>query len=433
MEHGIDPSRQLVRAISRWELVGVSVNGVIGSGIYLLPAATAALLGPMSVWAVVLAGGAVALVSFCFAEASSYFDEPGGAYVYTREAFGPFVAFEVGWLTWLARIASVASLANGLALATAYVWPAASSEFGARALLIAFSITLLTWINVIGVKEGARTSVLLVLAKMIPLVLFVLVGLFFVDSSRAIAITSVRAENLSEATLLLLFAYGGFENAPAAAGECKNPRRDVPFALVVTIAIVTAVYTAVQFVAMGTLAGIAEAKAPLAEAAAAFMGRGGAVLMSIGAIVSILGNIANTTLTGPRYAFALAQDGYGPAALARVHAKYRTPAVAIVAQSMIALVLALTGSFVELAMLSVIARLATYMGTAAAVPFLRRKLGGRGNDFQLRGGATIPVLSVLLTLVFIASAEAANLIAGAIAMVVGAVIYAFRGNPRRLG
>ena len=427
-----DPGRPLVRAVSRWQLVGLSVNDVIGSGVYLLPAAAAALLGPMSVWAVVAAGIAVFLLVLCFAEASSYFDEPGGGYLYTREAFGAFIGFEVGWMTWLARIASVASLSNGLALATAYVWPAAGEQTWTRALIIIGSLALLTWINVVGVKEGARTAVFLVIAKTLPLLLFIGVGVFFMDWGRALATGSIETGNLGEASLLLLFAYAGFENAPAAAGEYKNPQRDVPFALLTMILIITLIYSAVQLVAQGTLPGLAQAESPLAEAAALFMGGVGAMIMTVGAIISIFGNIANTTLIGPRYAFALAQDGFGPRAMASVHPTYRTPWVAVIAQSTIALALALTGSFVQLAMLSIIARLATYIGTAAAVPFLRKKYGAtRGSGFRLPGGPTIPILALLVSLAFLSSAEMKNLVAGAIALAVGAVIYAMRRKPAR--
>src|SRR5690606_19613652 len=146
------------------QLVGISINDVIGSGVYLLPAAAAALLGMSSILGVVLAGMAVALLVLCCAEAASYFDEPGGAYLYTREAFGSFIGFEVGWMTWLARVASIASLSNGFALAMAFLWPAAA-EGMTRVLVIALLIAILTWINVVGVKQGARTAVALVIAK----------------------------------------------------------------------------------------------------------------------------------------------------------------------------------------------------------------------------------------------------------------------------
>jgi amino acid transporter len=425
------PQPALVRAVSRWEIVGLAINDVIGSGVYLLPAAAAALLGATSVWAVVLAGLAVALLVLCFAEASSYFDEPGGGYLYTREAFGRFVGFEVGWMTWLARVASIASLSNGFALATAYLWPAAATEFWPRAIVITLPLVLLTWINVVGVKAGARTAVVLVIAKTLPLLLFIAVGIFFVDWSRVAAFETPRPGVLGEAALLLLFAYAGFENTPAAAGEYRNPRRDVPFALLTMILIVTVLYTAVQVVALGTLPGLAEAASPLAESAALFMGAAGALVMTLGAMISIEGNVGNTMLVGPRYLFALASDGYGPRALAGVHPRWHTPAAAIITQGALSLVLALSGSFVQLAMLSIIARLATYIGTAAAVPVLRRRFGGRPDAVRLPGGPTIPIAAVLLSLVFLSSAETGNLIAGVVGLAIGVIIYVFRQPPRR--
>ncbi|MGH7458412.1 MAG: APC family permease [Longimicrobiaceae bacterium] len=415
----------LVRAVSRWEIVGLALNDVIGSGVYLLPAAAALLLGPASVWAVVLAGCAVALLVLCFAEAASYFDEPGGGYLYTREAFGAFVGFEVGWMTWLARVSSVASLSAGFALATGFLWPAAD-EGWTRAALISLLLTLLTWINVVGVKPGARVAVGLTIAKVLPLLFFVAVGVFFVDWSRLAVAEPPSPGAIGEAALLLLFAYAGFENTAAPAGEYKNPRRDVPFALLAMITVVTILYTLVQGVALGTLPGLAESTSPLAESAVLFAGVWAGTLMAVGAMVSIGGNVGNTTLVGPRYLFALARDGFGPRALARVHPSYRTPAAAIVTQSVVALVLALSGSFVALAMLSIIARLATYVGTAAALPVLRKRFAGRPGAIRLPGGYLIPAAALALCLVFLASATSKNLLAGGAGLLAGAVIYRFR-------
>lgn len=415
----------LVRAVSRWQLVGLSINDVIGSGIYLLPAAAAALLGNASTLAVIAAAIAVTLLVLCFAEAASYFDEPGGAYIYTREAFGSFIGFEVGWMTWLARIASIASLANGFALATAFLWPEAASGFP-RAALITAALALLTWINVVGVKQGAGAAVGFTLLKLIPILVFVGFGIFFVDWSRVSNLSLPPTSAFGEAALLLLFAYAGFENLPAAAGEYKNPRRDVPFALITMIITVTLLYTLVQLVALGTHPELATSRAPLAESAARFAGSGAALLLTVGAMVSIMGNISNTTLMGPRYLFALAQDGYGPKLLAHVHPRYRTPANAILVLMAIALILAVTGSFVQLALLSIIARLTTYIGTAAAIPVLRRRFAHRSDAFRLPGGATIPIAALLVCLVFLASTQPRNLIAGAIALAIGAVIFKFR-------
>lgn len=410
------------RVASRWEIVAFSINDVIGSGVYLLPAAAATILAGASVWAVVLAGFAVALLVLCFAEASSYFDRPGGAYLYTRTAFGEIIGFEVGWMTWLARVASIASLSVGFAQALSYFWSGAASGWG-RALAITIPLLGLTLINALGVKGGVRTAVFLAISKTVPLLIFVTAGVFAMSRDTLAANSAApRHGSLGEAALLLLFAYAGFENTPAPAGEFKNPKRDVPFALIAQIVIVTLIYTGVQFIGLGTLPGVAKSQTPLADAARVFLGSWGGWLMTFGAVVSILGTNSNTVLAGPRYLYALAADGFGPRALASLHPQFRTPILAIVLQTAIALPLALSGTFVGLAALSVVARLATYLGTALAVPVLRRKFRGTPNAIRIPGGWLIPAAAALLCIVLASSAERRNLIAGAIALVVGLVI-----------
>jgi len=428
--HAADPAMPtLVRAVSRWQIVGLSVNDVVGSGIYLLPAAVAGLLGAGGVWAILLAGIAVALLVLCYAQASSYFDQPGGSYLYAREAFGSFVGFEIGWMTWLTRVASAAALSSGLAMAIAHLWPPAAGGWASRAIIIG-SLLLLTWVNVIGIRSATRTAVVLVVAKMLPLLFFIVVGVFFVDWSRGLAVEAPPLQNLGQGALLLMFAYAGFENTPAAAGEYKNPRRDVPFALLTMITLVTLTYAAVQVVAQGTLPGLAEADSPLAAAAGTFAGPVAAVLLTIGAVVSILGTNSNTMLFGPRYLYALAADGYGPRALTRVHPRFRTPSAAIILQGGLALVLALSGSFVELALLSVVARLFTYLGTTASLLVLRKRFAHRADAFHLPGGPLIPILAMLMSLGLLAAATLANLVAAAVALIVGAVVYRFRRAPQ---
>lgn len=427
MEPQDQDSTGLRRVVSRWQVVGLALNDVVGSGVYLLPAAAAALLGPFSLWAVLVAGLAVLLVVLCFAEASSHFDGPGSAYLYARTAFGDFIGFEVGWMTWLARVSSVASLSAGFALALSYIWPAAESGWG-RGLAISLPLITLTAINVVGVRSGVRAAMFLVIAKLVPLLMFVFTGIFFVSFD---TLTGQPAGDgqLGQAALLLLFAYAGFENTAAPAGEYRDPKRDVPFALLAHIAVVTAIYFGVQLVALGTLPGVAQSPTPLADAAAGFLGSWAGWVMTIGAALSILGSKSNTVLAGPRYLYALASDGYGPAFLGRVHPRYKTPAAAIVLQTAIALPLALTGSFVALAALSVVARLSTYLGTAAALPVLRRKLPT--SSVRLPGGPTIPLAAAALSIGLAASAGVRNLLAAAVALVVGAGIYRFRRTNGR--
>ncbi|MCW0392360.1 APC family permease [Xanthomonas sacchari] len=424
------PAPGLVRAVSRWQIVGLSINDVIGSGIYLLPAATVALLGPLSLWAVLLAGVAVALLVLCYAQAASYFDEPGGSYLYAREAFGRFAGFEIGWMIWLTRISSAAALSNGLADAVVRFWPAAAGG-GARLAIVIGSLGLLTAINVIGVKSAARTGVALVIGKLVPLLLFVAIGVFYVDWSWAFSGKTPDPHdvgNLGEAALLLLFAYAGFENIPAAAGEYRNPRRDVPFALITMIVTVTLIYAAVQVVAQGTLPNVAQSATPLADAASGFGGEALALILTVGATISILGTTSNTVMLGPRFLFALAKDGYGPAFLARVHPRFRTPAAAILLQGVLSLALALSGSFVQLALLSMVTRLFAYIGTAAAVLVLARRYRDRPGALRLPGGPLIPLAALLLALALLLSASWQNLAAAGVALLVGALFYRF---PRK--
>jgi amino acid transporter len=192
------------------------------------------------------------------------------------------------------------------------------------------------------------------------------------------------------------------------------------------IALVTLLYVGVQLVVLGTLPGVRYESSAVAEAAGSFLGSGGLRLLTLAAVVSIGGNIGNTILVGPRYLFALAADGFGPRSLARIHPVYRTPYIAILTLSGAALLPALSGTFVQLAMLSIVARLTTYLGTAAAVPILRRKLEAPPGAFRLPGGAIIPILAILLSLAFLMSADWRNLLAGAIALAVGGIIYRHR-------
>jgi amino acid transporter len=321
----------------------------------------------------------------------------------------------------------VASLSNGFAQAMTYLWPGAGSGAD-RLLIVAQPLVVLTWINVIGVKQGARVAVGFTIAKILPLLLLIGAGILALDRSRLFPVPAPDIGNLGRAALLLLFAYAGFENTPAAAGEYKDPRRDVPFALITMLVVVTLLYTLVQLVALSILPDLAQRTggAPLADAATMLLGTGAGLLLTAGAAISIGGNIGSSMLAGPRYLYALAVDGFGPRYLAAVHPRYRTPAAAIVTQAVIGGALAYSGSFVQLAMLSIIARMFTYVGTAAAVPILRRKFPRTGKTLVLPGGAAIPVAALLLSFGLLASASAWNLLAGAIALAAGALLYRTR-------
>lgn len=421
------------RVVGRWQMLFLSINDVVGSGVYLLPAAAFALLGGFSLWAVPIAGLAALLLVLCYARLARYYDQQGGSYLYARDAFGPFVGFQVGWTIWLTRISVAAAFSHGLADAMSHAWPAFDSQPW-RSVVVVGSLALLTFINVLGVRWAAWSAVVLSVGKLVPLLLLIVLAVPHIDpamafdlSDRGASATDPRA--LGTAVLLLLFAYAGFENLAVAAGEYRAPRRNIPFALMLMVLVVTLLYTSVQFVAQGVLPGLAESKTPLADAAEVVGGPWLALLLTSGAVLSILGTSSNTMFLGPRFAHSLAMDGYGPRLFAQLHPTRATPAWAICLQGGVALVLALTGSFVQLALLSMATRVLGYLSTAAAVMVLRRRHGDHSGAWNGRAADAVALLVIAILLPVLASIEPRSLLMVAAAMGAGCVLYLLRRKP----
>jgi amino acid transporter len=286
-------------------------------------------------------------------------------------------------------------------------------------------------LNVAGVRSGARTVNALTVAKMLPLLLFVGVGIFAADPSRFRVFALPPAAALQQASLLLVFAFGGFENANVPTEEVKDPRRHLPIALVVSIAVTAVLYVLIQVVALGTLPDLADSRTPLADAAARFLGSGGAALLTVGAVLSTLGSESALVLVGPRILYAFAKAGQLPRVLARVHSRFRTPHVAIVLFALVTWLSALSGSFAQLATVSAIARLVFSAATCAAVLVLRRRRPRA--PFRVPGGPVIPVLAVAISLWLLSGVNRAQASAGAIALAVGLSLYLAFGRRAASG
>jgi len=410
----------LRRELGKWDLTALGVNQVIGGAIFLMPAILAGYVGGWSWIALGLVGVLALLIALCFAEAGSRFDGTGGPYLYTREAFGRFAGFEIGWMLWVTRVTSWASILNGLVTALGYYWPRTTTG-AARIALITFVVLAITGINLRGIKTSAIVVNTLTIGKLLPLTIFIIVGLPFVSWSALVPAQSVDATQGAAAALYIIFAFGGFEVLSVPAGEARDPKRDVPFAMVTTILIVGVVMMLVQIVAMGTLPGVVASRTPLADAAVIFLGGAGALLLTVGATISMTGNNLGGAIAGSRVLYALAEQGDLPKPFAGVHPRYRTPYFTIVFTSVATLVLALTGSFATLAQTSGVARLLVYAGTCAAVLVLRRQ--GRA-PFTIPGGPVIPAMAVVLSLAILYGITALQFRVGLGALVAGAVLYA---------
>ncbi|HSP93375.1 MAG TPA: APC family permease [Thermoanaerobaculia bacterium] len=426
MSFEVAPPR-LVRAVGLAGLIAIAINGVVGAGIFVLPATVAALAGAASPAAYAVAASLMALVVLCFAEAGSLFEETGGPYVYARAAFGPFAGFLVGWMYLLSRLAAAAAVGNAFAAYLGYFWPALAQGPG-RVAVLTLSIGLLAAANVVGVRSGARTVNILTVAKMLPLLLFVGAGLAAADPSRYRLLALPATGALRQASLLLVFAFGGFENASVPAEEVKDPRRHLPIALLVSIGMTAVLYVLIQIVALGTLPGLAADPTPLASAASRFLGPIGAGVMTLGAVFSTLGTESALILVGPRILYAFARGGQMPGVLGRIHPLFRTPHVAIAAFAILAWAAALAGSFGQLAAVSAIARLVFSAATCLALPVLRRRMAP--SRFRVPGGLFVPLAAAALALWLLLAISRDQALAGAAALVAGLALYAVFGSGR---
>jgi basic amino acid/polyamine antiporter, APA family len=424
---------QLRRELGRWDLTAIGVNQVVGGAVFAMPASLAASVGGWSPWLVIAVGLASMLIAATFAEVGSRFDGTGGPYLYTRAAFGRFPAFEVGWMQWFTRVASWAAVINVLVASLGFYWPSVTIE-PSRTIVMCGLIAALAAINMLGIRQSALVVNTLTIGKLVPLLLFVIVAMPVAIRGGIHPGPSPAIEHLSASALLLIFGFGGYEVVPVPAGESKNPQRDVPFALIATILVVTVLFALVQIGCLAALPALAASKTPLADAAARLDGVTGAAVITLGAVLSTMGNNMGQALSGSRSLFALAEQGDVPRPFAMISPRFGTPVIAIVFTAAVSLILATTGSFVIMATASAVSRLVVYVATCAAALRLRgARFAGRVPPARLRlpFGPVIPVAAILIASAILFGATRTQLTAGAMALAAGAVLFLIAVVPRR--
>ena len=420
----------LARRIRRWDLVALVLNCVIGAGIFGLPSRVFALAGTYSLLAYLVCAVVVGLIALSFAEVASRFSATGGPYVYARDAFGALAGFEVGWLLWLARVTAFGSLANLLVDYGSVFVPSAGAGPGRSAALVAVALVL-TAINLIGVRPSTLFTNAFAVAKLAALLFFVIIGLAFVSRANFSTATLPAYGQFSQAVLLLVFAFSGFEMAVIPAGEIIEPGKHLPFALLFGIGIVVLLYLSIQFVAIGTLPTLASSQRPIADASARFLGPRAAALVSVGALISIGGTLNSIVLVTPRLVFAMAADGHLPRVFSIVHHRFRTPHVAILVSAAAMIGLTVSGSFVTLAAISTIIRLLTYAATCAALLRFRRGPNAPRAAFIAPFGRFAAVAALVLSAWLLSSSSRSDawmtVIAGAVGL---PLFYVFSARHR---
>lgn len=424
---------QLERAIGVPGLAANIINTTIGASIFALPALVAQSLGAAAPLAFIACGVAMTMFVTCFALAGSRVALTGGLYAYAEVAFGRYLGFITGLLFCTTALLSVAAVVNFFVGTVVALVPRLDGAI-ARAVLMFAVYAVMAGINIRGVRSGAGAVGVVTIAKLIPLFLFVMAGVFFIEPAAFHWPGWPPSKTLGDSVLLLLFAFFGIEVALIPSGEVKNPARTVPRAIYTALALTTTLYILIQLVAQGTLGPnlALHRDTPLAEAANVFLGNTGRLLLLAGATVSGFGFIASDILSSPRILFAFGRDGILPRFLAHVHPSWRSPDVAILTYSVIAFVLSLTSSFASLAIMANVAALLLYViCCAAAWELMRRDVRTETAPFTFPGARVVPVISIVAIGWILSHATLKEFAVNGAVLAVGSALYFGQSLVRR--
>jgi APA family basic amino acid/polyamine antiporter len=386
---------KLVRGMNLRDLTALVINCIIGAGIFGLPSKVYALIGSYSLVAFIACAIIIGLIVLCYAEVSSRFSSTGGPYLYAHEAFGSAVAFEVGWLYWVVRVATFAANCNLFVTYSGVFVPSATDPTVRVAIIVAV-VSGLALVNFIGVKQSAIATNFFTVGKLIPLFVFALVGLFFIRPGNFTFDVVPQYSSFAAAMLILIYAFVGFEVAVIPAGEAKNPQKDFPVALLGGLGVAAIVYILVQIVSIGTLPELAKSEKPLADAAAAFMGNIGGAFIAAGALISIVGNLNASLLGGSRILYAMGERSELPSLISIIHPKFKTPYISILINVAVILVLTIQSSFLSALAIATITRLIVYATTCLSLPVFRYRSGIPAPHFRVPLGMLAAILSLVL-------------------------------------
>jgi amino acid transporter len=414
---------RLKRDIGIFGAAFIVLNSVIGAGLFALPGKIAVSAGMASPWLFLIVGILFLSIILTFAELASYYDQTGGPVLYARDAFGSLAGFSTGWLIFLARMTAFAANANVMAIYLASLSDVFASDFARMAIITLVTVGL-TWANVLGVKDGVRTMGVFTFLKVIPLLLLVLLGLQHVTGATLVP-ADFQIDNIGGTTLLLIYAYVGFETVGVTAGETSQPQRTIPIALIRTLLLTGLLYFFIVLVYISVIPAADYANATLVDVGRSLAGPAGALVITFAAVFSIGGNLASSILGAPRILFSLAEQRLMPQWFGNVHTKYATPDRAIIVMGAMALALGLSSNFVDLAIGSSVVRLLGYIICIASLPVIRSKAApeARESAWRLPGGFTIPVVALVICFWLVAQSKGEDWVKVSILLVIGLVLY----------
>lgn len=395
----------LNRTIGVWGLSANMVNIVVGAGIFVLPAIVAAGLGSASITAYLFCGILIALIMLCFAEAGSEVTDSGGAYTYIESAFGPYFGFLTAILFLVSALSADAAVANAVADLLSGWFPILNDQW---MRLIFFFVVFggLASINIRGVRQGIGLVLFTTIAKLTPLLVLILIGWKDVTISNLQWEFVPSVKSIGEMSLILFFAFMGAETGLSVGGEIKNPQKTVPKAIFIAISGILLLYILLQTVSQGVLGNSLSSfqDNPLAQVGNHLFGPIGLTLITIGAAISMFGNLSGEILSVPRVLFGAARDKVIPLPfLTRIHLRFATPYLSILVYASLGFLLASFGGFKALAIVSSAAILLVYLGVALSVIKLRKEAPADLEAFRIPGGYSVPILASIIIIWFLSN------------------------------
>jgi amino acid transporter len=409
------------RVVGKLGATLMSVNGMIGAGIFALPAILYAEVGNFAPWMFLIFGTLYATGILISARLSNMFRSSGGPQLWAQVAIGPFVGFQVGWIMVLAMAAGRAATLYVLVSYLAVIFPVFLDSVW-RVAALAFLLLAMTWLTIWGMKKSVGGLAIGTVLKVMPILLLCLLA--FASGGIATEFTLPRFGAFESVALLVYFAYSGANSSAYSAGELKNPRRDLPITMLTSLAVIIMFYMTVQwaYIAAGAPQSVGDTT-PLSAAAGSVMGDGGALLLSLAAIFSIATNCLSFYIAGPRVVYAMADRGLLPETFAHVSRRFKTPDRAILLFSTIVAVMLASGAFVFLATVTSLGgQCVTLVYILAFVLLMRRSHGGHDGRLALYWWPVI-LVAAFFAIFSIAQAPAKAFLLLAALLAVGTVLY----------
>lgn len=408
-----------------WSIVLLGINGIIGSGIFLLPNKAMAIIGPASLLVMLFDMLLVLAITFCFAEASGLFKENGGAYIYAKEAFGDFIGYEVGFLSWATRIIAFSTMSVGFATALGGLIPSLNTVM-MKNIIISVIFIVLAVINLLGIKLYEVIQNLATIAKILPFILFIGMGIFYIEPVNFTPLVPngvYTPGSFGAAAVMLFFAFTGFESLAVAAAEMENPQKNLPKATLITIFTVSAIYILLLACAIGIMGyELADTTAPVQAAFTRIAGAFGTTIVAAGTLISIGALCIASSFITPHSGLALAEQHMLPTFMAKRN-RFGAPYWCIIVSTIVAMLIGYTGGFAFLASISVVSRFSQYIPTCLSIMVFRKKMPDAPRVFKIPFGPVIPVIALLVSFWLLAQAKPQQLLIGFGAAIVALPFY----------